>query len=80
MVFLLISFSHFNTFIMWNLLAIKSQIPIVKKYMHTQVLSSSACRAITHFFPLFLGNTRCIHIPGSGRAKDEILIITSKQG
>ena len=35
-VFLLISFSHFSMLLMWNLLAIKSQTPIVKKYMHTQ--------------------------------------------
>ena len=37
-------------------------------------------RSVTHCFPLFLGNTKCIHIPGSGRAEDRILIITSKWG
>ena len=60
MVFLLISFSHFSMLLMWNLLASSCQVlnPNSQEYMHTQ-------GAQFKFFPLFLGNTRCIHILGS---------------
>ena len=54
MVFLLISFSHFSMLLMWNLLVVKSQIPIVNKCIQ-KVLNSSAYKAVTHFpHPLFV--------------------------